>query len=219
MTTAVQEKETTSTTFEYSPANVQIGGGKAYLFVKRLLDLVISVLGMITLSLPMLIIAIFIKLDSEGPVIFKQERLGLNGKPFMIYKFRSMSIDAEINGPKWAEENDVRCTKFGAMLRKSRLDELPQLLNILRGDMSLVGPRPEREYFYIEFEKYIPGFQNRLVVIPGLTGHAQVNGGYSLLPEEKIVYDMEYIQNRSLRMDLQCILKTILVLFTHNGAR
>ena len=152
MTTAVQEKEITSTTFEYSPANVQIGGGKVYLFVKRLLDLAISVLGMIALSLPMLIIAIFIKLDSEGPVIFKQERLGLNGKPFMIYKFRSMSIDAEINGPKWAEENDVRCTKFGAMLRKSRLDELPQLLNILRGDMSLVGPRPEREYFYIEFD-------------------------------------------------------------------
>ena len=136
-----------------------------------------------------------------------------------MYKFRSMIVEAEANGPKWADEDDQRCTKLGKMLRKSRLDELPQLYNILIGDMTIVGPRPERECFYIEFEKSIPGFKNRMAVKPGLTGYAQVNGGYSLLPEEKIVYDMEYIANRSLRMDLQCIWKTVRVLFSHEGAR
>jgi lipopolysaccharide/colanic/teichoic acid biosynthesis glycosyltransferase len=108
---------------------------------------------------------------------------------------------------------------LGAKLRKSRLDELPQLFNILKGDMSIVGPRPERACFYDEFEKYIPHFRQRLTVRPGLTGHAQVNGGYDLKPEEKIVYDMEYIANRSLRMDIQCIWKTVLVVFSHDGAR
>lgn len=117
---------------------------------------------------------------------FKQERLGINGKPFMIYKFRSMRLDAEENGPQWADEQDPRCTHFGQILRRTRLDELPQLYNILRGDMSFVGPRPERAYFYREFEKYIPGFSNRLLVTPGLTGYAQVNGGYSLKPEERL---------------------------------
>lgn len=101
-----------------------------------------------------------------------------------------MRTDAEKDGPKWAERSDDRCTRFGALLRKTRLDELPQLWNILKGEMSFVGPRPERKYFYEQFEKYIVGFSNRLVVIPGLTGYAQVNGGYELAPEEKIVYDM-----------------------------
>ncbi len=110
-------------------------------------------------------------------------------------------------GQKWAERSDDRCTRFGALLRKTRLDELPQLWNILKGEMSFVGPRPERKYFYEQFEKYIVGFSNRLVVMPGLTGYAQVNGGYELAPEEKIVYDMEYIARRSIRLDLQCIVK------------
>ena len=205
--------------FQYTPSEVKIGGTPSYLFVKRLLDLLISVFGLILLAIPIIIISIIIKCDSPGPVIFKQERLGKDGKPFTIYKFRSMGLDAEINGPQWAEANDIRCTKIGTFLRKTRIDELPQLYNIIRGDMTLVGPRPERECFYIEFEKYIPGFQNRMVVTPGLTGHAQVNGGYKLLPEEKIIYDMEYIQNRSLRMDLQCIFKTLNVVLTRNGAQ
>lgn len=208
-----------SAVFQYNPGNVKIAGSKFYLFIKRFMDIVISALGLILLLIPMLVIAIMIRLDSPGPVIFKQERLGKNAVPFMIYKFRSMRLEAEANGPQWAEENDGRCTHIGTILRKTRLDELPQLYNIIRGDMTLVGPRPERECFYIEFEKYIPGFQNRLVVTPGLTGHAQVNGGYKLLPEEKIVYDMEYIQNRSFPMDLQCILKTLIVIITRNGAR
>ena len=176
-------------------------------------------MGLLILAIPMLIIALLVTLDSPGSPIFKQERLGLHGKPFMIYKFRSMRLDAEVNGPQWADEQDPRCTHFGQILRRTRLDELPQFYNILRGDMSFVGPRPERAYFYGEFEKYIPGFSNRLIVVPGLTGHAQVNGGYSLKPEEKIIYDMEYIEKRSIRMDLACIAKTIRVVLCGDGAR
>ncbi len=190
-----------------------------YSFVKRLTDIVVSLIGLAVAFVPMIIIGIIICADSKGPAIFKQERLGLNGKPFMLYKFRSMYLDAEDEGAKWASENDTRCTRVGAFLRKSRIDELPQLLNILCGDMSLVGPRPERSYFYNEFEKTIHGFSHRLNVRPGLTGLAQVSGGYDLLPEEKIVYDMEYIENRSLWLDLKCIFKTVAVVFTFDGAR
>ena len=199
--------------------DVVIGGNKRYDMIKRILDAAASAVAMIVLLVPMLIIAALIKMDSKGPAIYSQERLGLNGKPFVMYKFRSMGLDAEINGPQWADEDDQRCTKLGRLLRKTRLDELPQLYNILVGDMSFVGPRPERECFYIQFEEYIPGFKNRMVVMPGLTGHAQVNGGYSLKPEEKIVFDMEYIANRSLKMDLQCIWKTIRVVLFREGAR
>lgn len=190
-----------------------------YAVLKRggdiLMSLCVAVLGCI----PMALIALLIKLDSKGPVIFRQERLGKDGKPFTMLKFRSMYDDAEQNGPQWAEKEDDRCTKIGCFLRKTRLDELPQFWNILKGDMSLVGPRPERAYFYDEFETYIHGFRNRLAVRPGLTGWAQVNGGYDLSPEEKIVYDMEYIKDRSIRMDLACIFKTVRLVFTHEGAR
>ena len=167
----------------------------------------------------MVVIEILIKVDSSGPVLFKQERLGKDGKPFMIYKFRSMGEDAEKDGPKWAEKDDDRCTRIGKVLRKSRLDELPQLLNILKGDMSLVGPRPEREYFYKKFSEYIPDFSKRLKVQPGLTGLAQVNGGYDLGPEEKLKYDLKYIENRGIGLDCKCILKTVRLVFTHEGAR
>ena len=190
-----------------------------YAVLKRggdiLMSLCVAVLGCI----PMALIALLIKLDSKGPVIFRQERLGKDGKPFTMLKFRSMYDDAEQNGPQWAEKEDDRCTKIGCFLRKTRLDELPQFWNILKGDMSLVGPRPERAYFYDEFETYIHGFRNRLAMRPGLTGWAQVNGGYDLSPEEKIVYDMEYIKGRSIRMDLACIFKTVRLVFTHEGAR
>lgn len=192
---------------------------KMYLITKRAFDIVCSFLGLLILAIPMMIIAVIIVLDSPGSPIYKQERLGINGKPFMIYKFRSMRLDAEQNGPQWADEQDPRCTHFGQFLRRARMDELPQLFNILRGDMSFVGPRPERAYFYEEFEKYIPGFSNRLMVTPGLTGYAQVNGGYSLKPEEKIIYDMEYIENRSVRMDLACIIKTIRVVLCGDSAK
>lgn len=204
---------------EQGKASVKIGGSKGYLFVKRIFDIAAAIFAGALLLIPMVIIAVLIRLDSEGPALFCQERLGKNGKPFVMYKFRSMHLDAEINGPQWADKDDERCTKLGRFLRNSRLDELPQLINILKGEMSFVGPRPERAYFYNEFEKYIPNFRDRLLVLPGLTGYAQVNGGYELAPEEKIVYDMEYIAKRSLRMDVMCILKTVGVVFSHDGAR
>lgn len=192
---------------------------KLYNFVKRVFDIVFSILGIIITLIPMLIIAIWICLDSRGPVLYKQERLGKNGKPFIMFKFRSMYTNAEQDGPQWADRIDHRCTRVGRILRKTRLDELPQLLNILKGDMSLVGPRPERAFFYDRFETYIKGFSQRLKVIPGLTGWAQVNGGYDLPPEEKIIYDMEYIENRSFLMDLKCIFMTVRIVFTGKGAR
>ncbi len=199
--------------------NTTVSGGKFYLFVKRLFDMVASFVIGVILLLPMFVIGILIRIDSPGAAIFKQERLGTNGKPFVIYKFRSMRTDAEVDGPQWATKDDDRCTKLGLILRKMRLDELPQLWNIFIGDMSFVGPRPERECFYDEFEKYIPQFRERLLVKPGLTGHAQVNGGYDLKPEEKIIYDLEYIRTRSAWLDFKCLFKTIKLLFTHEGAR
>ena len=165
---------------------------KLYLITKRAFDIVCSFLGLLILAIPMMIIALIITIDSPG---------------------------AEENGPQWADEQDPRCTHFGQILRRTRLDELPQFYNILRGDMSFVGPRPERAYFYREFEKYIPGFSNRLMVTPGLTGYAQVNGGYSLKPEEKIIYDMEYIERQSIALDLRCLLKTVHIVFSNEGAR
>ncbi len=190
-----------------------------YRCVKRLFDFSIAFFMLFVLIIPMIIIAICICIDSEGSPIFKQERVGKNGKTFVMYKFRSMYINAEEKGAQWANKDDDRCTRVGRIIRKSRIDEFPQLINILIGNMSFVGPRPERANFYEEFEKYIHGFSNRLMVTPGLTGWAQVNGGYDLSPEEKIVYDMEYIKKQSLSMDLKCIFMTIKVVFTQEGAR
>lgn len=187
--------------------------------VKRIGDVLLSILLFLVLSPLICIIAILIKVDSSGPIIFCQERLGKDGAPFLIYKFRSMKVDAEKDGPQWALENDARCTRVGKILRKARLDEIPQLLNIFKGNMSFVGPRPEREFFYKKFETYIPDFRKRLAVKPGLTGLAQVNGGYDLRPEEKIVYDLKYIEQKSFRLDFECMVKTFILLFTHKGAR
>ena len=194
-------------------------GSAAYLWAKRLFDVLFAIIVGTVLLIPMIIIGLLVKWDSKGPAIFKQERLGLDGKPFIMYKFRSMRVDAESAGPRWAEKNDARCTKLGKYLRRTRLDELPQVINILNGTMSVVGPRPERACFYDQFETYIPGFRQRLQVKPGLTGYAQVNGGYELLPEEKLTYDMEYIAKRSMWLDLVCIIKTVRLIFTCEGAR
>ena len=191
-----------------------------YAFVKRTMDIVCSLVALLVFMLPMIVIAILIKLDSEGDALYFQERLGFNGKKFNIIKFRTMCSNAEEAGIQWSSgEDDTRITALGKMLRKTRLDELPQLWCILKGDMSLVGPRPEREVYYIEFEKYIHGFSERLKVKPGLTGHAQINGGYDLKPEEKIIYDVEYIKERSLWFDLKIIFGTVKVVFTHKGAK
>ncbi len=203
----------------YEVPDVTVAKKPFYNFIKRALDIILSSVALCICIVPMLIIAIIVKCDSSGPAVYKQERLGKNGKPFMLYKFRSMHLDAEDGGAKWADENDERCTRIGKALRASRLDELPQLVNIFAGSMSIVGPRPERACFYKEFEEYIHGFSKRMAVTPGLTGWAQVNGGYDLLPEEKIVYDMEYIEKRSLWLDIKCVFKTVAVVFSHNGAR
>lgn len=192
---------------------------RGYLFIKRCFDIVASAVAIIVFAIPMLLIAALIRIASSGSVIFRQERLGLNGKPFMMLKFRSMYTDAELNGPQWALENDNRCTPVGRVLRKSHLDELPQLWNIFKGEMSFVGPRPERPFFYDLFEQTVPDFRMRLQVKPGLTGLAQVNGGYNLSPEEKLEYDMDYITNCSTYLDMKCILRTFRIVFTHEGAR
>ncbi len=215
----VQNQEEQKILKEYFIEPVVPKGKPVYSFFKRTFDIVVSFSAGLLLLIPMGIIAVLIRLDSEGPALFKQERLGKDGKSFYMYKFRSMRIDAEKNGPKWADQNDDRCTRLGKFLRKCRLDELPQLWNIFMGHMSIVGPRPERPFFYDEFETYIHGFRHRLAVQPGLTGLAQVNGGYDLDPEEKIVYDMRYIKERSLWMDLKIMFKTVSLLFSHEGAR
>ena len=201
------------------PEIVKVSGSKAYLFFKRAFDIVAAIVVGLVLLLFMPIIAAAIKLDSKGPVLFKQERLGKDGKPFMMYKFRSMHTDAEENGPQWAKVDDRRVTRVGKFLRKTRIDELPQMWNIIAGDMSFVGPRPEREFFYSEFERDIPNFRDRLAVKPGLTGLAQVNGGYELDPQSKLDYDIEYMGSRSILLDIKCILKTVKLVFTHDGAR
>ena len=217
--TAVRAQEEQKNKQEYYIEPVVPKRKPVYSFVKRSFDILVSLTAGLLLLIPMGIIALMIRLDSEGPALFKQERLGKNGKAFYMYKFRSMRIDAEKNGPKWADQNDDRCTRRGKFLRKCRLDELPQLWNIFAGHMSIVGPRPERPFFYDEFETYIHGFRIRLAEQPGLTGLGQVNGGYDLEPEEKIVYDMRYIEERSLWMDLKIMFKTVSLLFSHEGAR
>ena len=191
-----------------------------YSFLKRFFDIVASFCALVVLALPMLVVAVIIKCTSPGTAFYRQERLELNGKRFCIIKFRTMRMDAEADGAQWsAGDEDPRITPFGAFLRKTRIDELPQLVCILQGTMSVVGPRPERECFYDEFETYIHGFHERLKVKPGLTGLAQVEGGYNLHPEEKIVYDLEYIRTRSFWLDLKIIFKTVGVVLSHEGAK
>jgi lipopolysaccharide/colanic/teichoic acid biosynthesis glycosyltransferase len=191
-----------------------------YSFMKRAFDIFVSIFGLIFCALPMLIIAIAIKCSSKGPVFYAQERLGLNGKKFMLVKFRTMVADAEKQGAQWSQgDSDSRITKVGSILRKTRLDELPQLWTCFTGKLSLIGPRPEREIFYNKFEEHVHGFSERLKVKPGLTGLAQVSGGYDLRPEEKVVHDIEYIKNRSIGLEIKILFKTVKVIFTHDGAK
>lgn len=184
---------------------------RGYLFVKRAADVTLSLAALAVLAVPMAMIALAVKLDSPGPVFYCQERLGKNGKPFQLVKFRSMRTDAEKAGAQWAKEHDPRVTRMGHVMRACRLDELPQFWGVVKGDLSLVGPRPERAVFYDAFEKYIPGFKQRLMVTPGITGLAQVNGGYDLKPAEKIQHDIEYIKHQSLGLDLLILLKTVAI--------
>lgn len=192
---------------------------KIYLGIKYILDIMFSLIGLLVLGPVILMFSIFIMLESPGSPFYVQERLGLKGKKFKVIKLRSMRNDAEKNGAKWAEKNDPRITKIGVFIRKTRIDELPQLFNILKGDMSLVGPRPERPIFTEKFEQEIPGFKKRLKVKPGLTGWAQVNGGYEITPKEKLDLDVYYIKNASIILDFKIIIRTVKVVITGDGAR
>lgn len=192
---------------------------KYYESIKSSIEFIFSLLLLI-IAVPICILAcIAIYVELHVNPIYTQKRVGLNGRVFKIYKLRSMYIDAEKDGPKWASENDERITKVGRIIRKTRIDELPQLVNILKRDMSFIGPRPERLEFIKEFIKYIPDFNDRLLVKPGITGWAQVNGGYSLTPKEKLEFDKYYIKNRGFKLDLLILIKTIIVIFTRHGAR
>jgi lipopolysaccharide/colanic/teichoic acid biosynthesis glycosyltransferase len=164
--------------------------------------------------------AILIRLTSPGKVLFTQQRVGRNGAEFILYKFRTMVADAERNtGPVLATANDPRITKTGAFLRATRLDEFPQLFNVLRGEMSLVGPRPERPHFVQQFREQIPGYEFRLAVKPGVTGMAQVFGRYSTTAERKLRFDVTYITRYSLFMDIRILLSTLAVLLRREQAQ
>lgn len=178
--------------------------------VKRVFDILFTLLALLPAAPFMLISAIAVKLYDGGPVFYKQKRLTIDGREFYVYKFRSMIVDAEKDGrPQLASESDNRITPVGHVLRKFRIDELPQLLNILKGDMSVVGPRPERPELTKEYMKSMPEFDFRLKVKAGLTGYAQVTGVYDTSPYDKLKMDLMYIENYSVRMDLQIILMTI----------
>lgn len=182
-----------------------------YDLMKRSMDIVLSALLLLLLAIPMGIIGIAVVGTSKGPALYKQERLGKDGKKINICKFRTMIMDSEIDTIRWSYDDDPRVTPLGRVLRKYHIDELPQLWDIFRGVLSFVGPRPEREVFYDAFEVYIHGFRERLKVKPGLTGLAQITGGSSMPPEEKIVCDVEYIRNRSIVLDLKLMIKTVIV--------
>lgn len=217
---------------------------------KRVLDIVLSFIGLLLTSPIMLLAAILITSTSPGPVFYRQERVGINrrhrdrrdasgradadrrrrdrrvlvnfGRPFTIYKFRTMVVDAERGTPPmWAKERDPRITGVGRVLRKARIDELPQFLNVLRGEMSIVGPRPERAYFIGRIEKDLPEFQLRLRTKPGITGLAQVQLGYTNTDDglrDKLHLDLEYIRRLSLWTDLKILFRTVFVVFTGKGA-
>jgi len=217
---------------------------------KRVLDIVLSLIGLVIASPAMLLAAILITSTSPGPVFYRQERVGLNrrnrdrrgslgradadcrrrdrrvlvnfGRPFTIYKFRTMVVDAERGTPPmWAKERDPRITSVGRVLRKARIDEMPQFLNVLRGEMSIVGPRPERAYFIDRIEKDLPEFQLRLRTKPGITGLAQVQLGYTNTDDglrDKLHLDLEYIRLLSFWTDLKILFRTVFVVFTGKGA-
>lgn len=183
-------------------------------FAKRLIDILFSGFALIILSPIMVIVALLIKLYDGGPALFKQKRLTIDGKVFEVYKFRSMIVDAEKDGvARLASKNDNRITPIGKFIRAVRLDELPQLLNILKGDMSIVGPRPERPEIAEEYEKTMPEFAYRLKVKAGLTGYAQILGKYNTTPRDKLLLDMMYIEKYSLFLDIKLMLMTIKILF------
>ena len=181
--------------------------------VKRTVDIVLSLIGIMIASPFMIIIALAVKLYDRGPVLYKQERLTRDGRPFMIYKFRSMGMDSEVQGARLAAKGDKRVTPVGRVIRNIHFDELPQLFNILKGDMSIVGPRPERQEIQDLYAEEIPEFVLRTKVKAGLTGYAQVYGKYNTTPYDKLKFDLTYIENYSLWLDIKIMLLTFKILF------
>lgn len=187
-------------------------------FFKRLFDIVLSIIGIIITSPIMIVTALLVKFSSPGPVFYSQERVTLNNKVFSIYKLRTMREDAEaVTGPVISAGDDPRVTAVGRILRKYRIDELPQLFNVLMGDMSIVGPRSERPFFVDQFSKEIPGYNQRSAVKAGITGFAQILGNYDTSPEDKLRYDLIYIKNYSLLLDIKLMFQTLRVVFTGNN--
>lgn len=195
---------------------------KVQLGAKRLLDIVTASVGLVLAAPLALFVVALIKLTSPGPIFYRQERVGLNGRTFMVVKFRSMRVDAEANtGPVWAQKNDARVTPVGRFLRRTRLDEIPQLWNALRGDMSMVGPRPERPGFVADLTRQIPFYGQRHVVKPGVTGWAQVRYTYGASVEDalqKLQYDLYYIKNMSVALDLFVMFQTVKTVVLRRGA-
>uniref|UniRef100_UPI0040492EEE exopolysaccharide biosynthesis polyprenyl glycosylphosphotransferase n=1 Tax=Gelidibacter sp. TaxID=2018083 RepID=UPI0040492EEE len=191
-----------------------------YLFFHRAFDIFFSVFGLLfgIIILPFVIIGNM--MANRGPLFYTQERVGKNGKPFKIVKLRSMIVNAETNGAKWAQVNDVRVTTFGKFLRRSRLDEIPQFINVIKGDMSIIGPRPERPFFVSELSRIIPFYETRHIVKPGLTGWAQVNTRYGSTVDDsltKLQYDLFYIKHRGLFLDINIVVKTLSTILYYRG--
>ena len=197
--------------------------GRLSQILKRATDLVVSV-ALLVATLPLIgLTALLVRLETPGPVFYRQQRVGLYGKPFTLFKFRSMRLDAEAAGsPRWAQRQDPRITRVGAFIRPMRIDELPQLINVLRGEMSMIGPRPERPHFVEQLGRVIPFYHQRSYVKPGLTGWAQVNFPYGASVEdarEKLSYDLYYVKNRNMLLDLMILVATIRVILFREGAR
>ncbi|MBN2185708.1 MAG: sugar transferase [Candidatus Krumholzibacteriota bacterium] len=219
--------------------------------VKRIFDIVFSLLAMLLLAPVLILAALIIKLESRGPVFYKQERIGINmrrsdrrgsynsgaeverraasdrrknthaGRPFSIYKLRTMCVQAENSGPELARNNDPRITRAGRLLRKMRIDEIPQFINVIKGEMSVIGPRPERSFFINRIKQEVPEFTLRHMVKPGITGLAQVEDGYTQtldMMKRKLFYDLKYITQFSLVHELRILLKTVMVVVTGKGA-
>ncbi len=206
-----------------APRPLRQGGTKRLqAAARRLFDIALS-LVMLAATLPLMVLtAVAIRLDSPGPVLYRQERVGLHGRCFTLLKFRSMRTDAEALGPVWAAQRDPRTTRVGSFIRLVRIDELPQLFNVLRGEMSFIGPRPERPHFVAQLEALLPGYAERAEVKPGLTGWAQVNYPYGASVEDaraKLSYDLYYVRHRSLVLDLLILLATVRVVLFRHGAR
>jgi len=195
--------------------------GRVTFAVKRALDVLIA-LAVLPVALPLsVVVSLVIRLESRGPALYGQKRVGRDGRIFTCWKFRSMRIDAETNGPQWAAKDDRRVTRVGRFIRLTRIDELPQIWNVLRNEMSFVGPRPERPFFVDELRKQIPYYMERLLVKPGLTGWAQINYQYGSSVEDavtKLQFDLYYIKNLSIWLDLLILVRTIKVIVLRRGA-